>query len=421
MPRAFRSTGFDLCEVRYTRHPFSVRPSHGRHNPATSDTVDSLRSPQLSDDLHLLLNTLLEVGQERADVRAALCHLRAALAGIENEGGEVLAQRTLTPQPSRRDFQREGVSANHPAEGVHLELIVKRARWKAEACRFAIRRRSAAQSDGEADVLLAEEKDLRARREELEDCYAWMLDSPRPLPKDQRVEEVALCYDVVARAAELCLALEAEGALTPVPVPDLLFLLAESQSSLLTALAHCDLRGDSDQRDLFLWLKEQTTRHRVYVDRHMRLDDPADSTKAPDLMNRLEKTASRIREKIGGGRAGAPADASLLAGVRVLVLAPVGHKPEGLVSELGLDTLRWVELEEGTPAGELMEQELGGGEHDLVVLATRLPEDEYAQFKSLCAAGETLFVRMLLEEGQGMTGEQLAGECERQVGERLRA
>lgn len=383
--------------------------------------MDSLRSPNLSDDLHLLLNTLLEVGQERADVRAALLHLRGALGSMEGEEGELLAQRTLTPQPSRRDFQRESTAVDRAAVGVHLDLIVKRARWKSEACRFAIRRRCGASSNGDEEALSAEENDLRAQREELEDCYAWMLDSPRPLPEDRRVEEVALCYDVVARAAELCLELDAEGALSPVPAPDLLFLLAESQSSLLTALAHCDLRGDSDQRDLFLWLKEQTTRHRVYVDRHMRLDDPADSTKAAELMDRLEQTAKSIRAKSGAGDSSAAAPKNLLAGVRILVLAPPGPKPEGMVSELGLDTLRWVELEEGAPAGELLDQELDASEHDLVVLATRLAEDDYARFKGLCAASATLFVRMSLGDGEELTGENLASECDRQIGERLRS
>ena len=388
---------------------------------ALSDTVDTLRSPQLSDDLHLLLNTLLEVGQERADVRAALSHLRTVLGGMEGEDGEVLAQRTLTPHPSRRDLQRESASVDQTTVGVDLELIVKRARWKSEACRFAIRRRSEAPSGADGESLSAEEDSLRERRDGLEDCYAWMLDSPRPLPEDKRVEEVALCYDVVARAAELCLELEAEGALSPVPAPDLLFLLAESQSSLLTALAHCDLRGDSDQRDLFLWLKEQTTRHRVYVDRHMRLDDPADSTKASELMARLEQTAKSIRAKSGGGRAAAAPPKNLLAGVRVLVLAPEGPRPEGMVSELGLDTLRWVELEEGAPAGALLDQELDTSEHDLVVLATRLAEEDYARFKGLCAASDTLFVRMSLGDGEELTAEHLASECERQIGERLRA
>jgi hypothetical protein len=383
--------------------------------------VDTLRSPNLSDDLHLLLNTLLEVGQERADVRAALFHLRVALGGMEGEEGEVLAQRTLTPHPSRRDFQRESASVDRATDGVHLDLIVKRARWKSEACRFAIRRRCEAPSNGDVEGLAAEENGLRARREELEDCYAWMLDSPRPLPEDKRVEEVALCYDVVARAAELCLELDAEGALSPVPAPDLLFLLAESQSSLLTALAHCDLRGDSDQRDLFLWLKEQTTRHRVYVDRHMRLDDPADSTKAAELMDRLEQTAKIIRVKSGGRGPSVAPPRNILAGVRVLVLAPQGPKPEGMVSELELDTLRWVELEAGAPAGDLLDQELDASEHDLVVLATRLDEDDYARFKGLCAASDTLFVRMPLGDGEELTGEQLASECDRQIGERLRS
>ena len=380
--------------------------------------MDSLRSPHLADDLHLLLNTLLEVGQERADVRAALSHLRAALDGMEGEDGESLAQRTITPHPSQRDLQRESTSIVQASVDVNLGLIVMRARWKSEACRFAIRRRGEASS---TEALAAEESALRARREDLEDCYAWMLDSPRPLPEDKYVEEVALCYDVVARAAELCIELEAEGALSPVPAPDLLFLLAESQSSLLTALAHCELRGDSDQRDLFLWLKDQTTRHRVYVDRHMRLDDPADSAKVLELRDRLEQAAKRIREKSSGGGAGVAAPKELLAGMRILVLAATGPKPEGMVSELKLDTLRWVELEEGAPAGEVLDQELNGEKHDLAILATRLDEDDYARFKGLCAASDILFVRMPLGDGEELTAEGLASECERQIGERLRA
>ncbi len=380
--------------------------------------MDPLRSKQLSDDLHLLLDTLLAAGQDKPDVRAALDHLGQALVHNRNGTVEQLAQRTLTPQNSRRDLQRESHSAERTGTGVELKLVVERARWKAEACRFALRRRSQIKASGDAESLQTEERDLRSRREELEDCYAWMLDSPRPLPEDRRVEEVALCYDVVARASELCSELEAEGALAPVPAPDLLFLLAESQSSLLTALAHCDLRGDSDQRDLFLWLKDQTTRHRVYVDRHMRLDDPADSSKAGELMDRLEKTASRIREK-GRGTNGS-SETALLSGQRMLVLAPPGPEPDGLASELGLAALRWIELEVGQDTSALLERELGEHEHALVVLATRLPEEEYAQFKSLCAVGGMLFVRLLLD-GKAFSGEELQRECERQVGQRLRS
>jgi hypothetical protein len=71
-------------------------------------------------------------------------------------------------------------------------------------------------------------------------------------------------------------------------------LLAEAQSALLAAVRALDLRGDSDQRDLFQWLKDQTTRHRIYVDRHMRLDDPADPNGWSDLGQRLQTKLEEI-------------------------------------------------------------------------------------------------------------------------------
>ena len=51
-----------------------------------------------------------------------------------------------------------------------------------------------------------------------------------------------------------------------------------------------------------------------------------------------------------------------------------------MVSELGLDTLRWVELEEGAPAGALLDQELDASEHDLVVLATGMEPSTLSGF-----------------------------------------
>ena len=54
---------------------------------------------------------------------------------------------------------------------------------------------------------------------------------------------------------------------------------------------------DSDQRDVFLWLKDLTTRYRIYVDRHMRLDDPADVAGSAGLQERLRRAAREAVEE----------------------------------------------------------------------------------------------------------------------------
>ncbi len=392
--------------------------------------MDPQQPDSFSSDLHLLFNTLLEVGRERDEVHAALSRLRDVLNGelCQAGVGTGLAQRTLTPQPRRRDAEGADATPLSGVGAVSLEMIVERARWKADACRMALKRSSSAASDDDSQALVIEENLLRTRREPLEDCYAWMLDSPRPLPKDRFLEEVALCYEVVARAAELCIELADEGLLAPVPSPDLLFLLAEAQSSLLTALAHCDLRGDSDQRDLFLWLKDQTTRHRVYVDRHMRLDDPADSSKANELLERLETVAAQMRAKKGGADvsqqesedspAGRSDSTHVLANEGVLILGPQTLKPTSAdwAADLGASVVRWIDSSDVDGWGELLQTELTRTDIRIVFLVDRLPQADYAAFKQLCTNTDKRFVRMTVPEGQVLTPADFLREGERQIG-----
>lgn len=242
---------------------------------------------------HVLLSALLELAEEREDVRNALL-----------EASELVRQKLGDGNPVASDQQDRGVllpRARGRAEGaeerreIDLQKVVDRAAWKAEACRFVVDRRTAGPEQREG--LIAREQDLKQRRDPLEDCFAWMLDSHRKLPGDERMQAIAACYDNVARAAAATLQLERESLLEPGPPSELLYLLAESQSALLASLQEVDLRGDSDQRDLFLWLKDQTTRHRIYVDRHMRLDDPADFQDAPGLARRVDDLVRLLIER----------------------------------------------------------------------------------------------------------------------------
>jgi hypothetical protein len=256
------------------------------------------RSPDVGEAGALLFRALADLAERRSDVRTALRTLldavESAQPGSHPDRGEAsLVDKVLTPRvvPGREE------AAARPARKVDLSIVVRRARWKAAACRLAIDKRRADSND--PSIIELEEK-LRRQRTSLEDCWAWMLDSPRGLPDDEALSDVAGCYDAVALAAETAVEM---GELEPKPPAELLYLLAEAQSSLLSGLHKCDLRGDSDQRDLFLWLKHQTTRHRIYVDRYMRLDDPAGSTGSADLVGRIQDLSERRARQAKRGRA----------------------------------------------------------------------------------------------------------------------
>ena len=274
-------------------------------------------STSLNQAGQILLSALLELARERADVRDALQQMstwvQAELGGSRAPGREPqrraqdgaagrehahssngLNEKLLSPLHDRRAAHdssevREGERTHRD---VDLDMVVRRATWKADACSWAIEHR---RHEGENLAELAQrEAELRSRRDSIEDCFAWMMDPYRRLPSDERLGQIAACYRNVALAASTTLELERDGLLDPGPPSELLYLLAEVQSALLASLQEVDLRGDSDQRDLFLWLKDQTTRHRIYVDRHMRLDDPADFTAAESLAERISMLSKDI-------------------------------------------------------------------------------------------------------------------------------
>lgn len=189
-----------------------------------------------------------------------------------------------------------------------LAVVVTRARWKAAACRLALQRRENGEAGSEEQAVLeaqaaSREKSLRSRLGELPDTSAWMLDFPFgkrvteadafavDAPTADKLSHIAHCYETVATGAEIAMDLDEGGAFRGGPPPAFLYLLAEAQSALLHSLNEAPTRIDSDQRDVFLWLKDQTTRYRIYVDRHMRLDDPADVAGSSGLVERMRRAA----------------------------------------------------------------------------------------------------------------------------------
>lgn len=337
----------------------------------------------MQDAARVLLETCLRAAHERHDVRRSLSAINAWLtrelermppesAGSTSSSPRGRAEATgggqahgvLTPAArSRADGDSADAEASDGTQRIttSLSVVVTRARWKAAACRLSLDKRNARASDDSAaaestgspsgtpsdtpsgesasgakvEPIAAREASLRTRLTSLPDTSTWMLDMPfgkRISESDAfdvdpvtaaKLGQVADCYDAIATGAEIAMDLDESGSFRGGPPAAFLYLLAESQSALLQSLAGAPTRSDSDQRDIFLWLKEQTTRYRIYVDRYMRLDDPADPTLSKDLTERLRRSAREIADRAKGRHE----RSQVLSKVRYHVRKIVGSSP----------------------------------------------------------------------------------------------
>ena len=278
----------------------------------------------VQDAARVLLEACLRAASEREDVRRSLVTISAWLSReldrlARSDQGRGPGHGVLTPAARGRDDRQaarpQGDDSSEPQKRITeaLAVVVTRARWKAAACRLALDRRATlTMSGGEKEAseaqLSTRERSLRTRLSAIPDTSTWMLDQPfgtrstepKAFEVDDgvaaKMERAALCYETLAFAAETAIDLDDSGVFRGGPPPAFLYLLAEAQSALLASLADAPTRSDSDQRDVFLWLKDQTTRYRIYVDRHMRLDDPADPNGSSDLEERVRRASRELTD-----------------------------------------------------------------------------------------------------------------------------
>ncbi|MGK0219097.1 MAG: hypothetical protein ACI9HE_002598 [Planctomycetota bacterium] len=234
----------------------------------------------------VLLDALGHLAKERGDVREALYSVQTWIGEQLGNSGP-LHEKVVSPEVGRRvvtDNGRTEDRAHREARRIDMAKVEARSRWKEAALRFVVERRSA--DEDLSEQLATRERELRDERTNHEETYPWMLEDCGS-GNDEALLDAADCYDVVATVASRIAELQSTGALDEGAPSELLYLIAEAQSALLAALSQVGQRTDSDQRDLFLWLKDQTHRHRIYVDRHMRLEDPADAKGSADRLRRL--------------------------------------------------------------------------------------------------------------------------------------
>jgi hypothetical protein len=249
----------------------------------------------LGEALDILMDVLLDAAEEDEEVRDSLLLFQEwvdeRLEEIEAPG-EGQRPRQLRARPRRAPAphgRREGPGRRRTGEEIDLELVRQRSLIKAEACRFASwRRRLLARGADPESEIDPKYKELVGRAKALQGCYAWPLDSNRQLPGDNELELLARCYENVAGGVQLAQRAVSRPGSEGLPSEELLYLLAEAQSALRTALQATDLRNDEDQIQTYIWVKEQAYDQEKYVSRYMRVEDPADPLQWGDLHARLE-------------------------------------------------------------------------------------------------------------------------------------
>jgi hypothetical protein len=168
-----------------------------------------------------------------------------------------------------------------------LRLVARRCQLRVEACRWAIdRRRRIGQGADFRSQVAPGDHDLREKAVAQPHCYLWPLDPYITLPADAELETAAGVYGNLATAAQFADEVRA-GTDSPDQWESAYHLLAEAQSALRVLAESLELGVDRDQEDSFKWLCSRTREDGVFIDRHMRLNDPADPHAWLDLGERL--------------------------------------------------------------------------------------------------------------------------------------
>lgn len=195
-------------------------------------------------------------------------------------------------------------AAAGPAPRADLSGIALRCRVKQRAAGWAADRAAAEAGGANGD------ESLRHRRQELEDeaaalpeCSLWMLDEAR-IENDvpDAWSALAASYAATDAAVTLMEATLSAGESCNEFIHAALLLTAEAQSGLRVAVKDITEQPDPDQDRAFHWLRDFADAERHFVERYMKLTDPADPANAADLLARIAALRTAVDNRRQSGR-----------------------------------------------------------------------------------------------------------------------
>lgn len=211
--------------------------------------------------------------------------LQIAVAGTTAEIGQArqAAQTPAHPEPAPAPRYDD------------IALVETRCEIKAQSCLALIPRRAAAGTPDE-DQYVPPVRALLAKAKALPECFLWVFFPDRAQPDDATLHRIAANYQNLAKAARLAARSEELGQ-RPLRL-GAVELLAEAQSALRVSLRDTWLyNSDRDQDAAFTYLNQATKREEIFIERYMRLDDPADPLDHQNLASRLDDLAHRFENE----------------------------------------------------------------------------------------------------------------------------
>ena len=221
----------------------------------------------------------------------------AAVKGDQGPPREVLRELTLGRSPPSRSPVTPAATKIVIPDTAEDELapIEASCRKKADAARWAASHerwlQQGADLDDEGPL---PDPEVTRWADTLTNGFYWAHASDPTQSVDVSVlDDLGGCFEAVAESMALVRGVLAEQKVNPKSLEDILLLAAEAQSALRAAIHRVSGAEDADQIQVFDWLKAMAARSHVYIKRFMRVDDPADPTRWPDLFNRIGRQRDR--------------------------------------------------------------------------------------------------------------------------------
>ncbi len=284
-------------QIVSTETPIAASPTATAQQEPVSPSIPPIPSPTPSIEPKMHLATI----QRALPVSSAIVPLKLGNAVVHlplTGTTEELGRARASASDLSVDAEEDGARSSAPSD-IDLSLVERRCRLKAASCRLFIERRAA------AAVLDAEREvpdrlnDMIAEAKGMESCFLWVFGRNQAQPDDAILARIADCYGAQADAVALLRRVDAVSDGRRAEDEESAFhLLAEANSALRVALADTWLSDDDrNQAETHVWLRRETAERRVFIERHVTADDPADPANAADLRARIKALSKRLDER----------------------------------------------------------------------------------------------------------------------------
>lgn len=216
-----------------------------------------------------------------------------APATMEPQAEVSPAETVVTPEPT----QPKPTEDQPPANG-SLSAIAARCRLKAEGCRWTLKRLELKAHGADHMEEIAPGDRAILEKAKGRDCYLWMNSASASIPEDwSSYETLAGCFEALAAVVTIAVSSLEIFAADRHLHEEFLRHVAEAQSAVREAVRRVGGPTDTDQIEAFWWVRNSAAEIGLFIDRHLREDDPADPNQCKDLLERINRLAERIESR----------------------------------------------------------------------------------------------------------------------------